>query len=233
MGREYVPLPLEYLEEMAPLTDEDFGKLVRALLLYGRDGTPVDLDGDCRFYCTRVMNKDRHYAERAAEEEERRERLSRRNSRNARARYRTDDEAATESDGMRPQAMAGNTIPNQTIPIQTNPYQSKPNQSNGGGAEPEEASAAAPAIPLADGSEYCVKVKELAEWKKAYPAVNVEQELGEMRAWCLSNPTLRKTKKGVRRFINTWLSKEQDKRHTGQAVKEQAKPERAFVPSEL
>ena len=28
MGREYVPLPLEYLEEMAPLTDEDFGKLV-------------------------------------------------------------------------------------------------------------------------------------------------------------------------------------------------------------
>ena len=78
-----------------------------------------------------------------------------------------------------------------------------------------------------------MKVKELAEWKKAYPAVNVEQELGEMRAWCLSNPTLRKTKKGVRRFINTWLSKEQDKRHTGQAVKEQAKPERAFVPSEL
>ncbi len=226
MGREYVPLPLEYLEEMAPLTDEDFGKLVRALLLYGRDGTPVDLDGDCRFYCTRVMNKDRHYAERAAEEEEKAQKRSRHARTAAEGRYAPrEGEICSSRDE---HARAGNTIPNQT-----NPNQSIPNQSNGGGAEPEEASAAAPAIPLADGSEYCVKVKELAEWKKAYPAVNVEQELGEMRVWCLSNPTLRKTKKGVRRFINTWLSKEQDKRHTGQAVKEQAKPERAFVPSEL
>ena len=232
MAREYVPLPLEYLEEMALLTDGDFGKLVRALLLYAKDGTPVDLEGDCRFYCTRVMNKDKHYAERAAEEEEKRERVSRRNSRNARARYKTGDETAVACDGMQPHAMAGNTIPNQTIPNQSKPYQSKPDQSNGDSAEPEMLSAAAPAVPLVDGTEYAIKVKELEEWKKAFPAVNVEQELREMRAWCLANPTMRKTRRGVHRFINAWLSREQDKGHPGQAAKA-APAERRFVPSEF
>ena len=232
MAREYVPLPIEYLEEMAPLTDEDFGRLVRALLLYARDGTPVNLEGDCRFYCARVMNKDRHYAERAAEEEERKERMSRRNSRNAQARYKTGDETAVACDGMQQHAMAGNTIPNQSNPDQSIPDQSIPIQQNAVSAEPEKLSAAAPAIPLVDGTVFRITEKELAEWKKAFPAVNVEQELREMRAWCLANPTMRKTGKGVRRFINTWLSKEQDKGHPGQAGKS-AKPERPFVPSEF
>ena len=223
--RDYAPLPLEYLAEMAPLSDADFGRLVRALLLYAKDGTPIALDGDCRFYCARVMNKDDYYAEKFAEEEEKRERISRRNSRNARARYESG------CDGMPPQAMAGNNNTNQINSSHDSSTHNTSSQINSVGAEPEEASAAAPAIPLVDGSEYCVKVKELEEWKKAFPAVDVVQELGEMRAWCLSNPTYRKTRKGVRRFINTWLSREQDKGHTGQAVK--AQPERAFVPSEL
>ena len=54
--REYVPLSIEYLEEMEPLSDEDFGRLIRALLLSARDGTPIGLD-DCRFYAKRVMNR--------------------------------------------------------------------------------------------------------------------------------------------------------------------------------
>ena len=41
---------------MEPLSNEDFGRLIRALLLYARDGTPIELDGDCRFYAKRVMN---------------------------------------------------------------------------------------------------------------------------------------------------------------------------------
>ena len=90
MPREYVPIPIEYLAEMEPLSDENFGRLIRALLRYGSDGTPIDLDGDCRFYAVRGMNKDDHYAARAEEEEEKRERTSRRNSRNASARYRKD-----------------------------------------------------------------------------------------------------------------------------------------------
>ena len=228
MKREYVPVPIDYLIEMEPLSDEDFGRLIRALLRHSRDGSPVELDGDCRFYCGRVMLKDQYYAEKFAEEDDKAARRSGHARRAAMAKYEG-QEPYENCPGMPEDARADNTNTIQYKSIQNNS-----NQFNGisGSAEPEETSAAAPAIPLVDGSEYCVKVKELEEWKKAFPAVDVVQELGEMRTWCLSNPTLRKTQKGVRRFINTWLSKEQDRRHTGQtAVKPQ--PERVFIPSEF
>ncbi|MBQ8074898.1 MAG: hypothetical protein IJ237_02830 [Oscillospiraceae bacterium] len=227
MPREYVPVPIEYLAEMEPLSDENFGRLIRALLRYGSDGTPIDIDGDCRFYAVRVMNKDDHYALRAEEEEEKRERTSRRNSRNASARYRKDEpEAAAACDGMPLPAMAGNTIPNQSNPNQTSPY-----HTNWNSAEPEQSSAAALTIPLNDGSEYIVSEEDIAEWRKTYPAVDVEQELREMRSWCRANPKLRKTKRGVRRFMVAWLARHQDKGHPGMAVKQT--PERRFVPTEL
>ena len=51
----------------------------------------------------------------------------------------------------------------------------------------------------------------IAEWEQAYPGVDVRQQLRNMRQWCLSNPTKRKTAKGLRKFITGWLAKEQDK----------------------
>ena len=224
--RDYVPLPMEYLEEMKPLSDEDFGRLVRALLLHARDGVPVELDGDCRFYCARVMNKDRYYAGKFAEEEEKAARRSSHARKAINARYAAVKQE--ENSGIPENTREGNIITDQS-----NSYHNNSIHNKGDSAEPEEASAAAPAIPLVDGSDYCLKVSELEEWKKAFPAVDVEQELREMRAWCLANPTLRKTKRGVKRFINTWLSKEQDRRHAGQTAAKSSRPERAFVPSEL
>ena len=50
--------------------------------------------------------------------------------------------------------------------------------------------------------------EDLARWDKAYPAVNVIQQLTEMEEWLLSNPD--KRKKNYRAFITRWLSKEQD-----------------------
>lgn len=41
--------------------------------------------------------------------------------------------------------------------------------------------------------------------------MDVEQELREMSDWAESNPSKRKTKKGILTFIRNWLSKEQDK----------------------
>lgn len=66
-------------------------------------------------------------------------------------------------------------------------------------------------LTLNDKSEYPVTNQAVREYKELYPAVNVEQELRNMRGWCLSNPTKRKTKSGIGRFINNWLSKEQNK----------------------
>lgn len=66
-------------------------------------------------------------------------------------------------------------------------------------------------IPLNDGSEFGIYRKDIEEYALLYPAVDIEQELRKMRGWCLANPTRKKTRRGVRSFINTWLSREQDK----------------------
>ena len=67
------------------------------------------------------------------------------------------------------------------------------------------------AIPLVDKTEYAVTQAMVDEWQAAYPAVDVGQQLNEMRVWSLANPANRKTVRGVNAFIVRWLGKEQDK----------------------
>lgn len=66
------------------------------------------------------------------------------------------------------------------------------------------------AIPLTDGTEWRPTVSEYDEYCRLYPSVDVFDSFRRMRAWSLSNPTKKKTRNGVKRFVNTWLSKEQD-----------------------
>lgn len=68
-------------------------------------------------------------------------------------------------------------------------------------------------IMLNDKTEYKITEADVAEWKELYQAVDVMQELRKMKGWADANPSKRKTRKGVKRFINSWLAKEQDKYH--------------------
>lgn len=65
-------------------------------------------------------------------------------------------------------------------------------------------------IPLNDSTEYRILLKDIDEWIVAFPAVDVAQELRQMRAWISANPTKRKTRRGAPAFIVRWLSKAQD-----------------------
>lgn len=49
------------------------------------------------------------------------------------------------------------------------------------------------------------------EWQTLYPGVDVMQQLRNMRGWLEANPTRRKTKRGIKRFIVNWLGKEQNR----------------------
>lgn len=71
-------------------------------------------------------------------------------------------------------------------------------------------------LPLNDGTEFGVTESMVIEFCSLYPAVDVMQELRSMRGWLLNNPKNRKTPGGIRRFINSWLSREQDKPHVAQ-----------------
>lgn len=70
-----------------------------------------------------------------------------------------------------------------------------------------------PAITLTlnDKTEYPITQADIDEYSSLYPAVDILQELRKMKGWCDANPSKRKTKSGIRRFINSWLAREQDK----------------------
>lgn len=94
-----------------------------------------------------------------------------------------------------------------------------PIQSEEDSAEPQAASAP-PAIllPLNDGTDYPVPVEQFQEWAGLYPAVDVMQQLRNMKGWLDANPARRKTKGGINAFIVRWLAKEQDKGGTTAAA---------------
>ena len=68
-------------------------------------------------------------------------------------------------------------------------------------------------LPLNDGSSYEVTQPEIDEYAELYPAVDVMQEIRGMIGWIKANPTRRKTRRGIKRFMNSWLSRAQD--HAG------------------
>lgn len=62
---------------------------------------------------------------------------------------------------------------------------------------------------LKDNTEFKITEDIYNEYEQLYPNVNVMQELRNLKAWCISNPSKRKTRKGALRFVNGWLSRKQ------------------------
>jgi hypothetical protein len=69
-------------------------------------------------------------------------------------------------------------------------------------------------LPLNQG-DHEVFEAEVQEWSGLYPAVDVKQELRSIKGWAQSNPTRRKTKSGIGRFINSWLARSQNEAKPG------------------
>lgn len=77
--------------------------------------------------------------------------------------------------------------------------------------EPEPKEASVITMQLNTGEEHPIAAKDVELWKNLYPAVDILQELRKMKGWLIANPSKRKTKRGINRFINSWLAREQDK----------------------
>lgn len=58
-----------------------------------------------------------------------------------------------------------------------------------------------------DGTLYDVKKKSLSRYRELYRAVNIEDELRKMCGWLDGNPSRRKTKGGMPRFIHSWFAR--------------------------
>ena len=66
-------------------------------------------------------------------------------------------------------------------------------------------------LQLNDNSYFEVTQSFYDELKPLYPAVNLDNEFNKMIGWIIGNPTKRKTRRGIKKFIINWLSKRQDK----------------------
>lgn len=77
-------------------------------------------------------------------------------------------------------------------------------------------------LPLIDKTNYDVSDDVVKELQSLYLAVDIKQELRNMKGWLNANPTKRKTRRGINKFINSWLAKRQDnpKYHTTTTTKE-------------
>lgn len=75
-------------------------------------------------------------------------------------------------------------------------------------AREEEPEAPVELIPLSDGSGWRPTMSEYEEYGRLFPDVDIDAEFRSMRAWCLANS--KKTRNGIRRFVNSWLTRAQD-----------------------
>ena len=64
---------------------------------------------------------------------------------------------------------------------------------------------------LNTGETWEAEDADIIQWQKSYPAVDVFAELSKMESWLDANPKKRKTQAGIKRFINSWLARAQDK----------------------
>ena len=217
MPREYTPVPLEYLEEMVDLTDAEFGELMRALLNYVINGVEVRCEGKGNMFRNRVMRKADYYAKAFAEEEERRKKRSEHAKIAADARNKKISSNLEHAQAGNNNTLHDSTVHDSTVHDMTEHDSKKSNKKNLRSSCSELCESSEPAeppvikIPLNDGTEFPVYQKDIALWQETYQAVDVYQQLKEIRSWSDANPAKRKTQKGVRRFINMWLAKEQDK----------------------
>lgn len=70
-------------------------------------------------------------------------------------------------------------------------------------------------IPLRGGEEYGFTENMLREFERAYPSLNVRGKLQKIRTWSLANSQKQKTRRGILRFINSWLARDNDQLSDG------------------
>ena len=66
-------------------------------------------------------------------------------------------------------------------------------------------------LPLNDKTFFDITEQQVKEWEALYPAVDVRQSLRNMLGWLGANPTKKKTRTGVLKFVVSWLMRDQNR----------------------
>ena len=227
----YLPLYFSYARTLSALTPEQVGKVVMAAIQYAQDGSTPELEPICQIALDFIKEDiDRAGAKYDA--------LCEKNRENARKRWDTPtEENANAYEDMRPHENECQTCEREGEGKGKGKREGISASADADAcAEPEKPASppkpkkSAPVddspvicmLPLNDGTEYPLTANMASEFAELYPAVDVPQQFRAMRGWSLNNPSKRKTKRGVRAFINTWLNREQNRPHPQTAAAQYA-----------
>lgn len=107
---------------------------------------------------------------------------------------------------------AAETLENESVMPQKESKENKTKQKKKNSPELQESARQDEAyrMPLVDGSCHPVYPEEIEKYQGLYPAVDVHQEFRKMIGWLDSHQKNRKTKQGIGKFMNGWLSRAQD-----------------------
>lgn len=183
---KYLKIFTDFAEKVDQLNDAEVGRLFRAMLVYAETGTEQDLKGNERFLWS------------TARQEINRQRESYENM------CSTNKRIATERYG----ALRSSTEKHEACQDKDKEKDKKEKISTDVDIQKK---AAVISLLLNDGTEYGVEQEAIEKWENLYPAVDVMQELRKMAGWLDANRTRRKTRRGIEKFINGWLAREQDK----------------------
>lgn len=62
-------------------------------------------------------------------------------------------------------------------------------------------------MPLKNGDDYVVTENDVKEFERLYPGIDIDAQMRKIIAWLKSNNQKRKTKRGMPRFLNGWISR--------------------------
>lgn len=223
MERRYVKAFFDWVEQMSALEDDERGRLFVAILEYARSGEMPPMEGrESILFPVFKAQIDRDME------------TSRRQAENGKKGGRPNAEKGTKQNQTKPNKTKDNQTAEHEKPTKANKDKDKEEDKDKDKdilhpsdyrpqdvcpeLSPSSAPEPAPAIelPLNDGTFFPISQEQCHEWAGLYPAVDVIQQLRNMRGWLDSNPRNRKTKSGIMKFANSWLAREQNQARTVQ-----------------
>jgi len=74
-------------------------------------------------------------------------------------------------------------------------------------------------IPLKDGTEYYLTEDHLKQYQESYPGMDIEEQFRLYKGWAISNPEKRKTRSGILKSVNFWISGNYEKNKAQASLK--------------
>ena len=195
MAASYLKLFVDSLEKYQKLNDSEFGRLVRAALRYKATGAePDDLGREALLWDGMRLDIDRD-----AEKYERTV-AARSEAGKKGGRPKKQKKQMLFLESKKSQDKDKDKDKEEDVTPLLSP------QGEVAQAQPAEIS-----LPLISGALYPIYPADVDHWKQLYPSVDILKELRKMLGWLEANPARQKTQKGIKRFVASWLAKEQDK----------------------